>query len=776
MDDDQIELMGELMAAYKKIGQLEARRLWIECRDPDGMSNDHKRNAKELTSTETAIKKKLKICDVFLTEDQLNTLKMECNSFKKTERELIEANIEIEYRPTNTIYNNGKIEYLPMNYNKKALINMTQREIPEDICIGLSLGWKFLFPFTTHSGNIHEVVSQLDNCIDDAVGESRRLEATLEVKGALLSGKNYQENLTTQWLTFVSKRTKNFFNENDDLLVTRSDKGAHSVIIEVEKYDEAIENMLSNDSYTVINYDPLNSLINSEQKLIKIIRNNYKCKEFIPLLRSYQPNILQLAKFYGLPKIHKPGFKLRPITALNGGPGYTLGKIFNEMLKQIFPRTHYHIKDSYEVKKFLDEVVILPTDVIKSYDVVDMFSNIPIDLAMNIIMDKSDEFLDKFGIGKMILKGISNFLLNESTFFTAIGKTFKQNSGLPMGGCISPTIARLVMDKVMQHLMNSLPNITFIKIFVDDTIAALSPEDADKALSTLNNFHPNMKFTVENENECNSINFLNLQVIRDDDKIITNWYRKVFASGRLVSFYSAHKKSTIIGTAEAFIKTVLTLSDPKFFVLNKTVVIETLRDNCFPDTVIESLMNGVYTLMRPIRNVRKNANKQVVYKIFPHAIKQSPQIKTIINKFKNPDIILADSTKNTKINHITTRKTRIPWQKRSNIILMAKCNCGAKYKVDATKFNENGEIAQKRLSTSILRCYNNTHAYTKFEYVRGLAYGKQTKYLLKYVKFYYGGKLDNIQADLPNYHLIKLLDKAKIPKKVCLPSSRVLPT
>lgn len=445
--------------------------------------------------------------------------------------------------------------------------------------------------------------------------------------------------------------------------------------------------MLNNDGYQVVEFNPLDELREIEIRLINIIKSNFKCKELLPLLKGYQPNILRLACFYGLPKVHKPGFVLRPITALNGGPGYSLGKVFGEMLKKIFPRTDYHIKDSYEIKKFIDQVEILPTDVIKSYDVVNMFPSIPIDFAIEIIMGKSEQFLNEFGIGRIILHKILKYLLIESTFFTAIGRIYKQKSGLPIGGCISPTIARIIMDQVIEHLYKNVPSVTFIKVFVDDTVAAINPECSERVSEVLNSFHADMKFTVENEDENQSIKFLNLNLIRNNNKIHTNWYRKVFASGRLVSFYSGHKLSTIMGTAEAFIKTVLNLSDGEFFHKNRNTIIETLRDNCFPDTTIESLMNKYYTLMRPTSGDPKRKKINVEYKIVPHAINGSRKIKKILNRLKNPNVVLADSTKNTKINHITTRKTRIEWDKRGNIILFSKCQCGEKYKIDATGFN-----------------------------------------------------------------------------------------
>lgn len=74
----------------------------------------------------------------------------------------------------------------------------------------------------------------------------------------------------------------------------------------------------------------------------------------------------------------------------------------------------------------------------------------------------------------------------------------------------------------------------------------------------------------------------------------TNWYRKPIASGRLLNYYSSHKRTTIIKTAVGFIKTVLKISNPKYFGVNKPKVIDTLRVNSFPETTIVALMNALY--------------------------------------------------------------------------------------------------------------------------------------------------------------------------------------
>lgn len=126
-------------------------------------------------------------------------------------------------------------------------------------------------------------------------------------------------------------------------------------------------------------------------------------------------------------------------------------------------------------------------------------------------------------------------------------------------------MARIMMDEVANLLITKMPEISFIRIFVDDTIAAMHPSKIDQAMAILNSFRPNqIKFTKEEEND-GLINFLNTTLKRHGNKIITKWYKKSFASGRLLNYMSSHKRTIILGTAIHFIKTVLILSDPMFF-------------------------------------------------------------------------------------------------------------------------------------------------------------------------------------------------------------------
>lgn len=747
-------IVGEFFSLYFDRGALNAKLNWSISIDPEGINEPSKNLKRNISGLSKRI---LVLSTTLSTIVEANVLTWLTNiglKIEKRQRLKCEISLEVAARP-------------PMiTFNSKAFINRSSIDAPEDIKILLSFGWKFLAPYITKERNLHLVLAQLEKCIDDVVPPLAHHEAFLDISYLLKERNRLVRNNTRRWLNFVNFRTREFLEDNNKLIfATRSDKGSHTVLINISDYNSAISEMLNDHkSYLMIGSNDeisiqraLIPLISKENSIMRFLANNPLTKALTT--KAYQPNLLQLASFYGLPKIHKETFALRPIVSMMNSPGHGIGTVFNEMLNVIFPRTSFHIKDSYEAKKFFDEVRIENDSRLVSFDVVSMFTNIPRNLVKNIVMKEHLEFKKVFNIDQRTLETILEFLLSECVVFSTTDTIYKQLRGLPMGGCISTALARIVMDEVMKHLFYHIPkrHISFIKIFVDDTIAAIHVDVIDRTLEVLNSFHSDIEFTIEHENKLKSINFLNLTIIRNEKTLRTNWYRKYFASGRLLNYFSSHKRATIMNTAVAFINTVLDLSDGMFFHSNKPIVEQTLKDSSFPESVMISLMNQHYTLMRPRPPPRVIT---VPFKIFPQAICSSRQIKKAILSIKKQDCVLADSNKNTKINFVKTLKYRIPTSLRRNVVIIAECVCKKKIRILSTGFNQNVQMATPFIVASG-RCTNGKHIYTSYKLHKGLCYQDQTDYLIKYLSHIYRKRLDTQLFSLPNYRLAKLLKKTK---------------
>ena len=113
-----------------------------------------------------------------------------------------------------------------------------------------------------------------------------------------------------------------------------------------------------------------------------------------------------------------------------------------------------------------------------------------------------DEIYQKRVIEPICKKLIFKRLLQRLTsgcVFSANGKLIRQRNGCAIGGNFSGTMAGICMTKCMRDIIKPL-NLPFFKLYVDDGYCRQKiEENGNSVLNALNNFHPRLKFTVEEE-------------------------------------------------------------------------------------------------------------------------------------------------------------------------------------------------------------------------------------------------------------------------------------
>src|SRR5678816_573567 len=110
----------------------------------------------------------------------------------------------------------------------------------------------------------------------------------------------YEKNINLLPKKFYSALHK--LKNNNDITITRSDKGQNIVILHTADYIEKCNNLLSdNTTYTKLRNNPLNNSFNTFNKKLKSL-----CKDFPNLHTSLKAQMSNLSQFYGIPKLHKP--------------------------------------------------------------------------------------------------------------------------------------------------------------------------------------------------------------------------------------------------------------------------------------------------------------------------------------------------------------------------------------------------------------------------------------------------------------------------------------
>lgn len=405
--------------------------------------------------------------------------------------------------------------------------------------------------------------------------------------------------------------TSNFVKENPDLIITKSDKGNKTVIITKQQYEQLIYDLLNNTTnYTPENNINFKKLISRHNAYINFLHKI----NIIPTysISKYKATTVSFPVFYGLPKTHKPNLSLRPIVSTINSFGSSISKLLQEILQPFFKHNIF-VKNSFEVKDYLDNIVITNQHILISLDMINMYTNIPIEMAIQQICNCKLIF-EKTKIPLEFLKRILQFLMTDCSLFSYKGTIYRQLKGIPMGTSLGPLLSQVIMKNIYDTIIKKFDDkILLFLIFYDDTFCIMEKQFVNQLFYEINEYHPDIKFTIEYEQE-NKLNFLELTAIKREDQIITDWYSKPIASGRSLNFYSQHLPHTINATAKEFIIKVKKLSHPDFLIKNADIIRQRLELNQYPQGYIEKLLRNHYFNFNQNNN---NHKEPIIYSSIP---------------------------------------------------------------------------------------------------------------------------------------------------------------
>jgi len=112
---------------------------------------------------------------------------------------------------------------------------------------------------------------------------------------------------------------------------------------------------------------------------------------------------------------------------------------------------------------------------------------------------------------------------------------------------------------------------------VDDVLLAESPEVFDIIVEVFNSFHNRLQFTLE-INKKNRLNFLNLTILIDEQRIVSDCYKKTNFSERYLNFKLQHPICHKKGVICNFFDRIILLSHLKFHKKNIIDIINVLKN------------------------------------------------------------------------------------------------------------------------------------------------------------------------------------------------------
>ncbi|XP_058816974.1 uncharacterized protein LOC131680272 [Topomyia yanbarensis] len=369
--------------------------------------------------------------------------------------------------------------------------------------------------------------SEIESCIHwDPQADTIRNE----VSNAIINHINYLKqpfHSDNEWIRKDVIKSSKYPAERNDLIVTKADKGKLTVVMNKAEYESKMLTLVNDtETYEEIKNDPTSSTL----KKINAMFDQWSQEEWIDKCTKLKLKVYNCnpPRVYGLPKTHKEVMPLRLINSTIGTATYNAAKFLSSILNGIVGKTDHHIVNSFEFVGDIRQHIVTNECALFSLDVVSLFTNVPVDYAIESVRLRWGELEEHTKIPESSFIAMLELVLT-STFFMHQGRFFKQKFGLPMGSPLSPVVANIVLERVERSALEQLHQEGIVPIFfrryVDDCLSSVRREQVERMLEVFNSFHPRLQFTIELE-EDGQIRFLDTIVRREEDHLTTEWTPK----------------------------------------------------------------------------------------------------------------------------------------------------------------------------------------------------------------------------------------------------------
>ncbi|BHF60502.1 hypothetical protein SprV_0100346700 [Sparganum proliferum] len=358
--------------------------------------------------------------------------------------------------------------------------------------------------------------------------------------------------------------------------------------------------------------------------------------------RMARPQDTALARFYGLPKVHKDGAPLRPIVSLKGTPTYGPAKWLFRRLKFLTAESDTTVSSSAQ---FLEKLK----------------GDLAIETIELLLQSKYDETDNRIGRAQILhlLK------LCLRTYFTFDGTIYEQVKGTPMGSPISGFIAEAVLQR-LESLVFQHHKPKFWARYVDDTFVVIERDQMLTFQEHLNAVFPDIQFTMEEE-ENNQLAFLDVLVCRKDcGGLKTKVFRKATNTMQVLNFNSNHPISHKRSCVRTLYRRVEThCSEPEDKIAELQYLRRVFKANGYPSNFVNRCIRK--------RDERPNRTDTKSWRALPYVKNVSEAVGRLLAPL---GVGIAHRPEATIRRLVMKPKDPLPRQETSGVVYRIWCSCG----------------------------------------------------------------------------------------------------
>ena len=482
-------------------------------------------------------------------------------------------------------------------------------------------------------------------------------------------------------------KTIDALRNNKDIVITRPDKGQGVVIMKRTDYTKKMLSILQDASKFKLLGDCATEdhTLRAERSLQNLLRDLTKTGEVSEATyQKIRPTGSSRPRMYGVPKVHKEGAPLRPILAMVGSAQHATAQWLAQLLKPVVEKySRYVIKDSFQFSELIQDVTSPSPGHMCSYDIVSLFTNVPIHEAVDICADalyRSDvtpPALKEGSFRKLILK------VTTGVQFSFDDKMWQQVDGVAMGSPLGPVLANIFVGFYEQRLeIAEDRQLLLYRRYVDDTFSYHeNREHSEELLAKLNALHPSLRFTCEHEQD-NRLPFLDVLTIRNSQAAPTTFsttvHRKQTFTGHYTRWDSFSPQRHKLNLVKALVNRAMKICTPSLLSAELKTLEKLFLKNGYPTHVVDRLMK---TTLKPKPPYFGPKACPVYIRLPWVGVRASSQFEERIRQAIKP----AYYTCETKV-VFTSRpmfktcvKDPLPTHQLSNVIYLFQCRCDCRY-------------------------------------------------------------------------------------------------
>jgi hypothetical protein len=342
-----------------------------------------------------------------------------------------------------------------------------------------------------------------------------------------------------------------------DIKVLLTDKNLGPAIMTSTQYvDFCLDHLQDTSTYRNIQAPPdaiVKLMKSTLKKYYKRIfqRHGYDMDWDDTAIICHQVDSRTVNVFYALAKIHKPQLALRPIVSNANGVLLGLSKWLDYHLQPLLKASTSYLKSSDQLLTDFANLQVMPQDQILTFDVVSLYTSIPIDYALETFA----KILDDHRWKEAILEGLH--LILRFNYFQFGDTMWHQVTGTAMGTPVAPAFASLYLAHFEIQLAQEFQlSLVYFRRYIDDGLIIWRHRTEDPY--ALQRFFAKftrlsrLKFT--HESSPTEVPFLDLWIIKTKDGLRTKTHQKALNLYLYLPAASAHPPGVLKGLIYGLVK------------------------------------------------------------------------------------------------------------------------------------------------------------------------------------------------------------------------------